>query len=157
VIARHRLNARRSLGQHFLLDANLTARIARAAGALEGRHVVEVGPGPGGLTRALLATGAADVTVVEIDERAVAAMQELRVRAGTRLHVVAGDAMARVVSVDVGMVNDECGAICECESARTIGNSSVTGSTEVCISFCRIVATLEFTCAYFLQLKQATI
>ena len=94
MIARHGLNARRSLGQHFLLDGNLTARIARAAGALEGRHVVEVGPGPGGLTRALLATGAADVTVVEIDERAVAAMQELQVEAGPRLHVVAGDAMA---------------------------------------------------------------
>jgi 16S rRNA (adenine1518-N6/adenine1519-N6)-dimethyltransferase len=94
VIARHGLDARRALGQHFLLDANLTARIARQAGALEGRHVVEVGPGPGGLTRALLATGAAGVTVVEIDPRAVAAMQELQERAGERLRVVAGDAMA---------------------------------------------------------------
>ena len=94
VIARHGLDARRSLGQHFLLDGNLTARIAREAGELEGRHVVEVGPGPGGLTRALLATGAADVTVVEIDARAVAAMQELRAEVGQRLRIVAGDAMA---------------------------------------------------------------
>jgi len=94
VIARHELAARHSLGQHFLLDANLTARIARAAGGLAGRHVVEVGPGPGGLTRALLATAAADVTVVEIDRRAVAAMEELRLHAGERLRVVAGDAMA---------------------------------------------------------------
>ncbi len=55
VIARHGLAARRALGQHFLLDANLTQRIVRAAGTLTGRHVVEIGPGPGGLTRALLA------------------------------------------------------------------------------------------------------
>ncbi len=95
MIARHGLDARRSLGQHFLFDANLTARIARQAGALEGRHVVEVGPGPGGLTRALLASEAADVTVVEIDPRAVAAMQELQAGTGERLRVVAGDAMAR--------------------------------------------------------------
>ena len=94
VIARHGLDARRSLGQHFLLDGNLTARIARQAGALDGRHVVEVGPGPGGLTRALLATGATDVTVVEVDARAVAAMRELQEEAVGRLHVVAGDAMA---------------------------------------------------------------
>ena len=92
VIARHGLDARRSLGQHFLLDLQLTARIAALAGELTGRHVVEVGPGPGGLTRALLDSPAATVTAVEIDPRAVAAMQEL---AGvTRLRVVPGDALA---------------------------------------------------------------
>jgi 16S rRNA (adenine1518-N6/adenine1519-N6)-dimethyltransferase len=94
VIARHGLAARRSLGQHFLLDGNLIARIARQAGELAGRHVVEVGPGPGGLTRALLAGAAADVTAVEIDPRAVAAMQELAAAAAGRLRVVAGDALA---------------------------------------------------------------
>lgn len=94
VIARHGLAARRSLGQHFLLDANLTQRIVRAAGTLTGRHVVEVGPGPGGLTRALLGTDAAGVTVIELDRRAVAAMEELAAQAGGRLHVVAGDALA---------------------------------------------------------------
>ncbi len=78
VITRHGLDARRSLGQHFLLDLNLTARIASMAGDLAGRHVVEVGPGPGGLTRALLDTAAATVTAVEIDPRAVAAIEELR-------------------------------------------------------------------------------
>jgi len=93
VIARHELAARRSLGQHFLLDGNLTARIVRAAGNLAGRHVIEIGPGPGGLTRALLASDAADVTAVEIDPRAVAAMQELAGQAEGRLHVVAGDAL----------------------------------------------------------------
>jgi 16S rRNA (adenine1518-N6/adenine1519-N6)-dimethyltransferase len=94
VIARHGLAARRALGQHFLLDANLTQRIVRAAGELVGRHVVEIGPGPGGLTRALLASTAASVTVVEIDQRAVAAMHELAADAGERLHIVAADALS---------------------------------------------------------------
>ncbi|MBV9252373.1 MAG: 16S rRNA (adenine(1518)-N(6)/adenine(1519)-N(6))-dimethyltransferase RsmA, partial [Acetobacteraceae bacterium] len=93
VIARHGLNARRSLGQHFLLDANLTARIVRSAGDLAGRHVAEIGPGPGGLTRALLASEAASVTVVELDDRAVAAMNELAMCAGSRLRVIAADAL----------------------------------------------------------------
>ena len=94
MIARHGLAARRSLGQHFLLDANLTARIVRAAGPLAGRNVVEVGPGPGGLTRALLASDAASVTVLEIDRRAVLAMQELAAAADGRLRIVAADALA---------------------------------------------------------------
>ncbi|MSP02244.1 MAG: 16S rRNA (adenine(1518)-N(6)/adenine(1519)-N(6))-dimethyltransferase RsmA [Acetobacteraceae bacterium] len=93
VIARHGLDARHSLGQHFLLDANLTARIARAAGDLAGRHVIEVGPGPGGLTRALLETGAASVVAVEIDRRAVAAAGELAALSEGRLTVVEADAM----------------------------------------------------------------
>jgi 16S rRNA (adenine1518-N6/adenine1519-N6)-dimethyltransferase len=97
VIARHGLAARRALGQHFLLDGNLTQRIVRAAGALAGRHVVEIGPGPGGLTRALLASDAAGVTVVELDRRAVAAMHELAAEAAGRLQIVAADAL----SVDV--------------------------------------------------------
>src|SRR6185312_6987669 len=75
VIARHGLDARRKLGQHFLLDANLVGRIVRQAGPLEGRHVVEVGPGPGGLTRAILDSDAATVTAIEIDPRAVAAIE----------------------------------------------------------------------------------
>ncbi len=94
VIARHALLARHSLGQHFLLDANLTARIVRAAGPLTGRNVVEVGAGPGGLTRALLASDAAAVVAVEIDPRAVAALAELQAEAAGRLTVVAADALA---------------------------------------------------------------
>jgi 16S rRNA (adenine1518-N6/adenine1519-N6)-dimethyltransferase len=94
VIARHGLAARRSLGQHFLLDANLCARVARQAGNLAGRHVVEVGPGPGGLTRALLDTAAASVTAVEIDARAVAAIEELVPAAQGRLRIVPADALA---------------------------------------------------------------
>ncbi len=94
VIARHGLAARRRLGQHFLLDANICARIVRQAGDIAGRHIVEVGPGPGGLTRALIASAGADVTAVEIDARAVAAMHELRASAGERLRVIAADALS---------------------------------------------------------------
>jgi len=93
VIARHRLDARRGLGQHFLLDLNLTARIARAAGDLAGVAVIEIGPGPGGLTRALLATGARTVVAVERDRRCVAALRELEAAAPGRLSVVEADAL----------------------------------------------------------------
>jgi 16S rRNA (adenine1518-N6/adenine1519-N6)-dimethyltransferase len=93
VIARHGLDARRKLGQHFLLDANLIGRIARQAGELAGRHVVEVGPGPGGLTRALLETAATQVIAVEIDPRAVAAITELQASDPDRLRIIAQDAL----------------------------------------------------------------
>jgi 16S rRNA (adenine1518-N6/adenine1519-N6)-dimethyltransferase len=93
VIARYGLDARRSLGQHFLLDGNVTARIVRAAGPLSGRHVIEVGPGPGGLTRALLDSAAASVIVIEIDPRAAAAMRELAAEASGRLTVIEADAL----------------------------------------------------------------
>ncbi len=92
-IARHGLNAKRALGQHFLLDSNLLDRIARLAGDLEGRHVIEVGPGPGGLTRALLRTAAIDVTAIEIDPRAIAAMHELAGLIGDRLRIIEADAL----------------------------------------------------------------
>jgi 16S rRNA (adenine1518-N6/adenine1519-N6)-dimethyltransferase len=93
VIARHGLSAKRQLGQNFLLDLNLTARIAREAGELAGRHVIEIGPGPGGLTRALLATDAADVTALEIDPRAIAALGSLEAAYPGRLSVIAADAL----------------------------------------------------------------
>lgn len=93
VIARAGLGARRALGQHFLLDANLAARIVREAAPLDGRHVVEVGPGPGGLTRALLESPAADVAAIEIDRRAIAALSELESAAAGRLRVVGADAL----------------------------------------------------------------
>jgi 16S rRNA (adenine1518-N6/adenine1519-N6)-dimethyltransferase len=93
VIRAHQLDARRKLGQHFLLDENLTGKIARQAGDLAGRHVVEVGPGPGGLTRALLATEAASVTCVEIDPRAADAIRDLRTTFPDRLRVIEADAL----------------------------------------------------------------
>jgi 16S rRNA (adenine1518-N6/adenine1519-N6)-dimethyltransferase len=94
VIRRHGLSARKSLGQNFLLDLNLTARIARAAGPLEGVNVVEVGPGPGGLTRALLAAGARRVIGVERDSRAVAALGDIAARYPGRLDIVEADALS---------------------------------------------------------------
>src|SRR5438874_8125729 len=92
VIRQHALSARKSLGQNFLLDLNLTARIARAAGNLEDATVIEIGPGPGGLTRSLLALGARRVIAVERDERAVPVLQEISKRYPGRLEIVCADA-----------------------------------------------------------------
>ena len=92
VIKEHALSARKSLGQNFLLDLNLTARIARAAGPLEGATIIEVGPGPGGLTRALLALGARRVIAVERDERALGPLDEISRRYPGRLEIVSADA-----------------------------------------------------------------
>ena len=94
VIARFGLAAKKSLGQNFLFDLNLTRRIARAAAPLQGFTIVEVGPGPGGLTRALLAEGATQVVAVERDERALAALAEISEAYPGRLTVHAGDALA---------------------------------------------------------------
>jgi 16S rRNA (adenine1518-N6/adenine1519-N6)-dimethyltransferase len=94
VIAHHGLNARKSLGQHFLLDLNLTRRIVREAGDLTGAGVVEIGPGPGGLTRALLESGAARIVAIERDQRAVAALAGLAALHPDRLSVVEADALA---------------------------------------------------------------
>jgi 16S rRNA (adenine1518-N6/adenine1519-N6)-dimethyltransferase len=92
IITRHGLAARHSLGQHFLLNGNLTDRIVREAGDLAGRHIIEIGPGPGGLTRSLLASAAADVIAIELDRRAIGAMMELAEAAAGRLRVIEGDA-----------------------------------------------------------------
>ena len=94
VVARYEIAARRRLGQHFLFDLNLTARIARAAGPLVGRNVIEVGPGPGGLTRALLDGDARHVYAVERDPRCVAALAEVAAAYAGRLTVVEGDALS---------------------------------------------------------------
>ncbi len=93
VIAAHGLAAKKQLGQNFLLDLNLTARIARTAGSLEGITVIEVGPGPGGLTRALLAEGARRVVAIERDERALPALAEIAAAYPGRLEVISGDAL----------------------------------------------------------------
>lgn len=93
VIRRHGLTPKKSLGQNFLFDLNLTARIARAAEPLENVTVVEIGPGPGGLTRALLALGARRVIAIERDARSLAALAEISDRYPGRLDIVAGDAL----------------------------------------------------------------
>jgi 16S rRNA (adenine1518-N6/adenine1519-N6)-dimethyltransferase len=107
VIRRHRLSARKSLGQNFLLDLNLTARIARAAGPLEAASVIEIGPGPGGLTRALLAQGARHVIAVERDPRAIGALDEIAARYPGRLTIIEADALTldpRALSLPAGPV-----------------------------------------------------
>lgn len=94
VIAEHGLDARKSLGQNFLLDLNLTSRIARSAGDLSNCTVVEVGPGPGGLTRALLAAGAKKVIAIEKDSRCLPALAQISAHYGGKLEVIEGDALA---------------------------------------------------------------
>jgi 16S rRNA (adenine1518-N6/adenine1519-N6)-dimethyltransferase len=93
VIARHGLDARKALGQNFILDLNLTARIARVAGDLAGSDILEIGPGPGGLTRGLLAEGARRVVAVEKDARCLPALAEIAASYPGRLEVVQGDAL----------------------------------------------------------------
>lgn len=93
VIARHGLAAKKQLGQNFLLDLNLTARIARTAGSLADHTIIEVGPGPGGLTRALLAEGAKKVIAIERDERALPALEEIANAYPGKLEIIAGDAL----------------------------------------------------------------
>jgi 16S rRNA (adenine1518-N6/adenine1519-N6)-dimethyltransferase len=102
VIARHGLTARKALGQNFLLDGNLTAKIARAGGDLAGLTVLEIGPGPGGLTRALLATAAKRVVAVERDSRCLAALAELAAAYPGRLTLVEADAL----EIDEGALLD---------------------------------------------------
>ncbi|MBL8592499.1 MAG: 16S rRNA (adenine(1518)-N(6)/adenine(1519)-N(6))-dimethyltransferase RsmA [Devosia sp.] len=93
VIAAHDLRAKKELGQNFLLDLNLTARIARVAGPLDAATVIEVGPGPGGLTRALLAEGARKVIAIERDERTLPALAQIAEAYPGRLEVISGDAL----------------------------------------------------------------
>jgi 16S rRNA (adenine1518-N6/adenine1519-N6)-dimethyltransferase len=98
-IAAYGLDARKRLGQHFLLDLNLTRRIARAAAPLDQGTVIEVGPGPGGLTRALLLEGATHVVAVEVDARAIDALRELQAAAAGRLEVIEADALETDLTV----------------------------------------------------------
>ncbi len=93
VIDRFGLAPKKSLGQNFLLDLNLTSKIARASGPLTGADVIEIGPGPGGLTRALLFNGARSVTAIERDDRCIAALEEISAHYPGRLTIVADDAM----------------------------------------------------------------
>ncbi|MCA0045364.1 16S rRNA (adenine(1518)-N(6)/adenine(1519)-N(6))-dimethyltransferase RsmA [Mesorhizobium sp. B283B1A] len=93
VIERHELQAKKALGQNFLLDLNLTSKVARAAGDLTNTTIIEVGPGPGGLTRALLFNGARRVIAIERDERCLAALAEISEHYPGRLEIIAGDAL----------------------------------------------------------------
>lgn len=93
VIAEHQLSAKKNLGQNFLLDLNLTRKIARSAGPLEGHTIVEIGPGPGGLTRGLLMEGAKKVIAVERDERVLPALEQISAAYPGHLEIISGDAL----------------------------------------------------------------
>jgi len=98
VIKTYGLGAKKSLGQHFLLDANLTDRIARAAGPLQGKHVLEIGPGPGGLTRSILACAPESLCVIERDQRCIDALSGLQAAYPSQLKIVEADAMKTALS-----------------------------------------------------------
>ena len=97
VISKHKLSAKKSLGQNFLRDLNLTSKIARYAGNLEQSDVLEIGPGPGGLTRSLLNEGARKVVVIEKDKRCIAALEEIQLQFSEKLKIVQGDALSTEV------------------------------------------------------------
>jgi 16S rRNA (adenine1518-N6/adenine1519-N6)-dimethyltransferase len=132
-IRRHGLSAKKSLGQNFLLDLNLTARIARAGGPLEGITVVEIGPGPGGLTRALLAESARHVIAIERDSRAIAALGEIAAHYPGRLTVVEGDALEMEWNRAPARFPQD----------KTIGSLSVGGKDDAA----RIIANLPYNIA----------
>ena len=94
VISKHKLSAKKSLGQNFLFDLNLTSKIARYAGNLEQSDVLEIGPGPGGLTRSLLKEGARKVVAIEKDTRCIAALEEIQTQFPGKLEIVQGDALS---------------------------------------------------------------
>ena len=98
VISKHELRAKKSLGQNFLLDLNLTSKIARYAGNLEQFDILEIGPGPGGLTRSLLHEGARKVVAIEKDSRCIAALEEIQSLFPERLKLLQGDASGPLTS-----------------------------------------------------------
>lgn len=128
VVRRFDLLARRSLGQNFLYDLNLTARIARAAGPLAGATVIEVGPGPGGLTRALLAEGAGHVIGIERDERCLPALAEIAAHYPGRLEVISADAL----KIDMAsLVKPASGGVRVCANLPyNVGTALLTGWLE---------------------------
>ncbi len=123
VIDRFGIAPKKSLGQNFLLDLNLTSKIARASGPLEGADVIEIGPGPGGLTRALLFNGARSVTAIERDDRCIAALEEISAHYPGRLNILADDAM----TVDIN-------ALCtKLEKPRIVANLPYNIGTELLV------------------------
>ncbi|MGL4488258.1 MAG: 16S rRNA (adenine(1518)-N(6)/adenine(1519)-N(6))-dimethyltransferase RsmA [Rhizobiaceae bacterium] len=125
VIERFEIAPKKSLGQNFLLDLNLTSRVARTSGSLENADVIEIGPGPGGLTRALLMNGARSVTAIERDDRCVAALQEIAAHYPGRLTIVPDDAL----SVDIN-------ALCErLENPRIVANLPYNIGTELLLQW----------------------
>jgi len=124
VIARHGIAAKKSLGQNFILDLNLTRRIARAAGPLDGITVIEIGPGPGGLTRALLLEGAARVVAIEKDTRCLPALEAISAHYPNRLEILSADAR----KIDYGGLGPR-------SPARIVANLPYSVATPLLISW----------------------
>jgi len=133
VIRRFGLDARKSLGQNFLLDLNLTSKIARTAGDLSSGVTIEVGPGPGGLTRALLMNNAARVVAIERDERCLAALAEVAGRYPGRLEVIGGDAL-----------DADWPALAGGEAARIVANLPYNIGTELLVRWLAVEAWPPF-------------
>jgi 16S rRNA (adenine1518-N6/adenine1519-N6)-dimethyltransferase len=133
VIKAHGLAARRSLGQNFLLDLNITRRIARAAGPLEDTTILEIGPGPGGLTRALLEEGAGTVIAVERDDRCIAALNDIAAVADGRLEILAADALA----IDIAVLAEKHGML------RVVANLPYNISTPLLIGWLKRISVFD--------------
>ncbi|TSE03143.1 16S rRNA (adenine(1518)-N(6)/adenine(1519)-N(6))-dimethyltransferase RsmA [Mesorhizobium intechi] len=133
VIERHGLQAKKALGQNFLLDLNLTGKIARSAGDLTNTAVIEVGPGPGGLTRALLSNGAVRVVAIERDERCLAALAEVSAHYPGRLEVVAGDALKTDFAALASAVAGTSGQV------RIVANLPYNIGTELLVRWLTVV------------------
>ena len=152
VIAAHGLTALKALGQNFLLDLNLTARIARSGGKLDGALVIEVGPGPGGLTRALLAEGARKVVAIERDRRCLDALAEIAAYYPGRLEVIEGDALEVDFAAIVGRDAAALGVDPATHRARLCANLPYNVATPLLVGWLRAepwppwwsVATLMF-------------
>ncbi|MBX3571116.1 MAG: 16S rRNA (adenine(1518)-N(6)/adenine(1519)-N(6))-dimethyltransferase RsmA [Mesorhizobium sp.] len=134
VIERHGMAAKKALGQNFLLDLNLTGKVARAAGDLSGATVIEVGPGPGGLTRALLMHNAAKVIAIERDDRCLPALAEIAGAYPGRLEVVAGDALA----------TDYAALASGLEDVRIVANLPYNIGTELLVKWLTVLAWPPF-------------
>ena len=125
VVAKHSIAATKALGQNFLFDLNITRKIARSSGDLEGVTVIEIGPGPGGLTRALLSEGAAKVIVIERDERCLPALEEIKAHFEGRLEIISGDALSM----------DYAGLVPQGTPAKIIANLPYNIGTELLLTW----------------------
>lgn len=143
VIERYGLQAKKALGQNFLLDLNLTGKVARAAGDLTQATVIEVGPGPGGLTRALLFSGARRVVAIERDERCLAALAEIADRYPGRLEIIAGDAL-----------KTDFAALAGGEPARIVANLPYNIGTELLVRWLTVAEWPPFYASMTLMFQR---
>ncbi|UVK53670.1 16S rRNA (adenine(1518)-N(6)/adenine(1519)-N(6))-dimethyltransferase RsmA [Mesorhizobium sp. AR02] len=148
VIERHGLQAKKALGQNFLLDLNLTGKIARSAGDLTNTVVIEVGPGPGGLTRALLSNGARRVVAIERDERCLAALAEVSAHYPGRLEVISGDALKTDFAALASAAAGDSGQV------RIVANLPYNIGTELLVRWLTIPAWPPFYASMTLMFQR---